>query len=924
MNMLHRISLTVFISMLGLSAFCQSRSVDSLISQIDSKDKQLPVEKLYLQLDKPDYAQNDTIWFKTYLLNADDLTAATRSGLLYVELDDSHNTMVKRMMFPLVMGLSWGNIALKEEEVPEGSYTLRAYTNWMRNFGEDYVFKKRLYIATMHPRLISSAFKETKQAGATNIQASLLFTDLSKNPVRLQDMQLRVMDGQHTLLKAGVSTGVDGKIDVNFNLPDKTSAQNLSIVIHDKVKGADTTKTYVVPVILNQPQNIDLQFMPEGGALVAGITSRIGFKAINEDGRGVDVSGKIYDNKQQEMATFESMHKGMGSFTLTPIAGNSYTAQIVLPGGDIKSYSLPLISQSGVCLRIDNRAADSLRVIVSVTPDLIAAKSAVYYLIGQSRGVVCYAAHISMKNTELINLVPKSAFPSGIAHFTLLNEANMPLAERIIYIRHNDNLQLSIMPDRNTYAPHDSVALNIKVTDKGGKPIIGSFSMAVTDDSQVKIDTLGSNILNNMLLTSDLKGTVEQPGYYFEDNSPQRAVELDNLLLTQGWVGYDWKQIFINKAPAFAAEPEFRIQGTVTNVFNKAIAGSQVTLLSKKPAFVTDTITDKDGRFVFKGFLPVDTASFLIQARNRHGKSYNIGVSVDEFKPPVFTQASGKITPWYVNTDTLLLHSLNNRVVKQRYDEKIQGLGHVLKVVSIKDKKVIKESKNLNGPGEADQILNEQDMLKAGKTTLIDLLEKRIKGFGPGYIRDNPALFYKINDALVKFVIDGAYLDRFYIPDEEVNSYYNYLKQSLDYFTAEDIAGIEVMFSTRYNARYVMTFISPMAVGDIVNPIAFIEITTRSGNGFFMKRTPGTYLYKPLAVSLPNQFYRPKYTIKSLITGADLRSTIYWSPNIVTDTTGKATVSFYTADKPIHYTIMLEGADLNGSVGFKRDKLLVH
>ena len=926
MNLLYRITLSVFISVCSLPAFCQSGPIDSLINRIDLKHKQLPVEKLYLQLDKPNYAQNDTLWFKAYLLNADDLTASTRSGLLYIELSDSHNTMVKRMICPVVMGLSWGNIALNVDEIPEGSYTLRAYTNWMRNFGEDYVFKKQIYIASSHPRLINSSFKETQQEGITNIQAGLLFTDLSKNPVRLQDMQLRVTDGQHTLYKASASTDMDGKVNVNFNLPDKTSAKNLSIILHDKVKGADTAKTYEVPIIFNQPQNIDLQFMPEGGALVTGITSRIGFKAIGEDGKGIDISGKIYDSKQQEVTAFESVHSGVGSFNFTPLAGNIYTAQLTSPDGNTKSYPMPVISQSGVCLRVDNRPADSLRVIISITPDLLANRSAVYYLIGQSGGVVCYAAHITMKSTELISLISKNAFPSGIAHLTLLNEAVLPLAERIVYINHNDNLQLNIITNKNNYAPHDSVALNIKVTDKAGKPVIGSFSMSVTDDGQVKNDSLDSNILNDMLLTSDLKGNVEQPAYYFEDNSPERAVKLDNLLLTQGWVGYNWKQLFLNKVPAFAAEPEFRIQGRVTNIFNKPIAGSQVTLLSKKPAFITDTVTDKDGRFVFKGFLPVDTASFMIQVRNKRGKSNNVGVTVDEFKAPVFTQANKKAIPWYVNTDTLMLKNLNNRVIKQLYDEKIQGLGHKLKEVVIKDKKIIKNSKNMNGPGEADQILNEQDILKANKMTLVNLLKQKVKGFNEGYMLHDPNKYYKIYDARTYFVIDGFSLDKFYNNEgvTAINDYFHFMEQNLDYFTAEDITGIEVMFSSSYSSSYIGTFVSPFAIGDIKYPRAFIEITTRWGHGPFVSKTPGTYLYKPLPVSLPKQFYRPKYNVKSAVTGADLRSTVHWQPNIVTDTAGRATVSFYTADKPATYTIILEGVDLNGAIGVKRSKLLMH
>ncbi len=271
------------------------------------------------------------------------------------------------------------------------------------------------------------------------------------------------------------------------------------------------------------------------------------------------------------------------------------------------------------------------------------------------------------------------------------------------------------------------------------------------------------------------------------------------------------------------------------------------------------------------------TASFLIQARNKRGKSFNVGISVDEFKPPVFLQTSERSYPWYVNTDTLLLHYLKNKVIKQQEEAKLQDPGRMLKEVSIKDTRIVKDSKNLNGPGQVDLVLDEQDMLKAGKMTLGDLLKNKIKGFGEAYVLHSPNMEYEIYDENVHFVFDGVYLDKFYSPSGEANGLYQYIKQYLDYYTAEDITGIEVMYNLRYTDNYVSTFMSAMKVGD---PIAFIEITTGSGDGPFMKKITGTYLYKPLPVTLPKEFYRPKYTINSKIVGTDLRSTIHWEPNI--------------------------------------------
>ena len=104
----------------------------------------------------------------------------------------------------------------------------------------------------------------------------------------------------------------------------------------------------------------------------------------------------------------------------------------------------------------------------------------------------------------------------------------------------------------------------------------------------------------------------------------------------------------------------------------------------------------------------------------------------------------------------------------------------------------------------------------------------------------------------------------------------------------------------------------------------YLEITTYSGNGAYLAHTPGRYVYKPIGFSLPKQFYSPRYTIKNknIAPGIDLRSTIHWEPNVITDKNGKATVSFFSADKPADYTIIMEGTDLNGNLGYKRQKIV--
>ena len=105
--------------------------------------------------------------------------------------------------------------------------------------------------------------------------------------------------------------------------------------------------------------------------------------------------------------------------------------------------------------------------------------------------------------------------------------------------------------------------------------------------------------------------------------------------------------------------------------------------------------------------------------------------------------------------------------------------------------------------------------------------------------------------------------------------------------------------------------------------MAIIFVTTFSGNGKFIKHAPGTYAYKPIPFTTPIQYYKPRYTVKNkgIAFGTDLRSTIDWEPNIVTDKDGRAVVSFFSADKPATYTIIAEGTDLQGNIGTQQSEI---
>lgn len=930
----------LFIICSYLSSYSQVRSnssqdISRLMSAFDTLRSISPSEKLYLHFDKRDYITGDTLWFKAYSLEGAYLTASEKSGLFYLELVNDSNEVIRRMKFPLKYGLSWGNIVLDAKEIPAGSYTLRAYTNWMRNFGEDALFSRSIHIAAPSEQswLVNADAQIIQTSNKDYVKIALQFGKLDKKPVGLREMELRVMEGRKPLYSNKVQTRADGSLDVNFDLPKTAEAKDIRIVAEDLRKG-EGNRQINVPLQLNRASNTDLQFMPEGGNLIVGIPSKVGFKAVGKDGKGIQVEGKILNSKQQEVVLFKSAHKGMGSFELTPEPGESYLAQLSLKDGIVKTYPLPEIETTGTVLSVTNPAeSDEVEVRISASADIRNSTTS-YYLIAQARGVVCFAKAIRFNGKVLSSQIPKSIFPSGITRFTLLNENQQPLNERIIYIDHNDNLNISIASERTLYQPRDSIALAIEVKDKEGKPVLGSFSLSVTDNKQVKADRTSGTISNYLLLASNLRGHIEDPNYYSQSTA-ESEIALDDLLLTQGWVGYDWKDVFDPKTPQYAAEPEFTITGNVSNTFG-AIRNAKVITYSQKPLMLLDTVTDGNGRFVFKDLPMADSTIYKIQAFNRNGKSFDVQLEVDEWQPPVFSSKNElKTNPWYLNADSAMLNAIRTTSSMKQQEAKLTGR-NVLQEVAITAKKTIKGSYNLNGPGGADQVLDAKDIQNEGKISLLDLLHKRIAGFGIGngkVINSLPEVTFKIKSQKVKFIIDGIDADMIYNhnakfvefdvdanKDEGPTEHFNFIKAILSNYTAEDILGIEVMYNMRYNVAYHQRFLTPKELLNLkvseVTDWAYLEITTRNGKGPFVNKTQGVYVYKPLPFSLPKQFYSPKYALKNKSNPLpDIRSTVHWEPNVITDAEGKATISFYSSDKSTTYSIVMEGSDMNGKAG---------
>ncbi|GAA4094420.1 hypothetical protein [Mucilaginibacter panaciglaebae] len=921
------------------------KNLTRITAPLDSFNKRLPIEKLYLHTDKPYYNIGDTLWFKSYLLDGVNLTASRQSGILYVELDDDSTNVVRRISIPVKDGIGWGQIPLKPVMFKEGGYTLRAYTNWMQNFGGDYMFTQRFYLGIPSTKswLVNSSVKMQKAGNKDQLQANLKLTraDDPTRAVAYQKVEVKVYDEWHYLSKQEMQTGADGSLNISQELNSKSDRRRIRLQITSLNKD-DGYMITQVPLMVNRLQNIDVQFLPEGGNLVAGLKSVVGFKAIVEDGRGIAVAGGIYDSKNNKIASFMPLHQGMGTFEFTPQAGETYRAQISEPVA--KAFELPKIQSAGTVMHIDNpEKGDSVKIEIAGTQSLPADSAC--YLTGMSRGVVYYSQKVNLNNPILT--VAKNQFPTGIARFTFF-KGRIPINERAVFIDNNDALNISIKPNKDRYFKRDSVGLEINVKDKSGMPVQGSFSLAVTDDSQVKPDSMDNNgIAASLLLRSDLKGEIENPGYYVTRKDKYAWQALDNLMLTQGWTGYDWKDIFAPAKPVkFKAEQPYIIRGRASNAVNKPLANSIVRITSLRPVFSDETTTDVNGLFEFKNLPRIDSGAYLLQAINGKGKVKNFGdVSVDRFQSVIAPEAAKILsTPWYVNTDTVQLNYVKRKAALGKDDFELTG--RVLEEVKINSTKIIPQSRNVFGPGGSDLVFDKKDIKESGAVNLYELLAQKLPGFKvigsywvilmkhDDVIREEIIPILEFNGYSIDLRIDGWPLPLDIDLPQPIDSipavraddikdvaafpinapgraklvWFQNSSDVIDELSRihiQGLIGLEVAYSNRNTNR----------AGHMDYDWAHVELTTQSGAGWYRPTPPATAKYQPIPLASPKLFYSPKYNMESPVKVADYRSTIFWEPDITTDRNGKARVSFYTSDINGKYTIKIAGLDSQGGLG---------
>lgn len=443
----------------------------------------------------------------------------------------------------------------------------------------------------------------------------------------------------------------------------------------------DTTKRSIAD---NNPQQLpyakpDVQFFPEGGQLVNGLRSKVAFKAVDHNGHSINIKGSIIDEANNEVALFETQHNGMGEFPLKPEAGKQYRAKIITADGNSFYVELPKAKEHGFTLTVNN-TPDSIYITVAANDKLY--KSGIdtaFYLLGTEGGQYYYTTGSKLSSPVYSIQIAVGRFPTGIARFTLFSQNGEPLCERVIFIQHKD-LDLELKTNKDSYSKNENVEIQLNANDATNNAATGNFSVAVTNETEIPADEQAEHtIFTDLLLSEELKGNIENPNYYFTKDDDKTRNDLDLLMLTQGYRRFEWQKVMQNAAMQ-------QIEGLVKDSKGLPVAGAKVSLISMADQLVKDTLTDKDGHFIFENTSIADSARLLLKARKKDKEDMVIYV----LNPNKQYNDSSAYN--YTDTARQMVVANNKQAVAVQPEGKVQLKGKVLQEVKVRSVKKEKPS----------------------------------------------------------------------------------------------------------------------------------------------------------------------------------------------------------------------------------------
>lgn len=806
----------IALSLFAFGSFMPNNFKNLIIEKLDIYAKTNYPEKVYVQTDKSYYLLDETVWFTGYLVNGIDHKKSDKSRVLHVELINGKDSIVDHKKLYIDKISEAGDIKISQKWSP-GRYLLRAYTNDMRNNGEEYFFKKEIWIWSSEKYL-------------------------------------------------------ESKVDHN-------SSGNKA----------------------NELLRPGLKFYPEGGNLIEGINNKVALKMSYEDYNIEDVSGFLYDEEEHKVSNFKIYKNGLGILVFTPQKGKSYYASININGNE-EHYPLPEAQPKGFTINAINNGDDILIHLSSTYESGLKGT----FLVAHQRGQIVFEKFENTTNSKYSINLETDQFNDGVIHLTLFDTFGNPVSERLLFVQNpKNNINLSIEKDKKVLSTREKLSLKLNVFDAKGKRTSGDFSMAVKDGKVTTENNAAKNIKTWLLLNSDLRGEVDDPGYYFESGDElKKRFLLDLVMLTNGWRRFSWNKLLHepDTIKKFDTELGIFITGRTLNLKSPDephSSATRITFVDKVPHQELQQ-SNENGSFKFGPYVFFDSIPTLIEARKTNFDSESqrdrrVLILLDNNEDIPQIQPSKNTVANTSEMDFNAMIGVTNYLEKLRweYGDNVKQLDEVVVRAKRKtefEKRNDEMDKRTIYGSPSDRIVTE-DVAGAEWRNVLDLLRSKAG--------------VRVDGSSVS--IRGGGTPGFYLDGVEMDSTF------IEYISGSEIAFIDIlkgpeasMFSNSGNG--------------------VIAMYSKDGSSRYsnVRRSPGIIDFRAKGFYVAKEFYAPDH-IKGIEEQIkpDYRTTLHWEPEIRLSKDKNMEISFFTGDLTDEYIIEIEGVTDSGIPVYTSSTFLV-
>lgn len=646
---------------------------------------------------------------------------------------------------------------------------------------------------------------------------------------------------------------------------------------------------------------LDIQFLPEGGHLIDGVATRLAFKAIGTDGLGKNVIGTLETGSGEKTISFSAEYTGMGVIDFTPQKGLDYFATV-----NGQRYELPSVDSIGVGMRVNNFDE---QYEIHIQPKGTYSNQTMLFF-AQVRGEV-YAASIihGKEGKETLNILKKD-IPTGIVHFTLLNNEGYPIAERLSFNKNEiDKVETFLDLDNQVISQRDRTGLNLRVEDNDGNSVASTASITVFDDAIQPYNRFSTDIQSHFYLETELKGYIEEPGFYFSnDDNADKYLEL--LLLTQGWRAYDMQQIAELEELELSATPEqgFSISGVVVKGASRVPQRDAPVFYAADGNVNKVVTTNEKGRFVINDLHLIGEEEITLRSNSSNGNN-NVSFQID-----------GQYDHNYFKQKNVILQV-------QKRDEMIPDQGTDLEKISKNE-----SDRAESASEDAEKFVESQMQLELEEITVsATTLEQEVELGKLDYItevtrtpmgRATTLDFEERKHLQVqRFIssldmVPGVHVDyrrRWVSVDTGVKSINGGSGGTFILIDGIKATSLDLFFLNSYDVKNVKVLRSSVDLAILGSEGAGGAIIVTLVKGGRAQKAKGVIAVEREGYQLPTKFYSPKYgvTVPMDLEKQDNRVTLHWEPEFEISEQGSRLL-YWSNDVPSTYRVVVEGLTKTG------------